>query len=43
MNAPIFPRRIGILLHVTSLPGGHGIGDLGNSAYEFVEFLAQSQ
>jgi 4-alpha-glucanotransferase len=24
-------------------PGGHGIGDLGNSAYELVEFLAQSR
>jgi 4-alpha-glucanotransferase len=24
------------------LPGGHGIGDLGNSAHEFAEFLAQS-
>jgi 4-alpha-glucanotransferase len=24
------------------LPGGYGIGDLGNSAHEFVEFLAQS-
>jgi 4-alpha-glucanotransferase len=24
------------------LPGGHGIGDLGNSAHEFVEFLAES-
>ena len=48
MNDPILPRqsiwarRSGILLHVTSLPGGHGIGDLGNSAYEFVEFLAKS-
>ena len=42
-NASIFPRCSGILLHVTSLPGGHGIGDLGDSAYEFVEFLAQSQ
>jgi 4-alpha-glucanotransferase len=27
---------------VTSLPGGHGIGDLGSSAYEFLEFLAES-
>jgi 4-alpha-glucanotransferase len=24
------------------LPGSHGIGDLGNSAHEFVEFLAES-
>jgi 4-alpha-glucanotransferase len=38
----IFPRCSGILLHVTSLPGGHGIGDLGNSAREFVDFLAES-
>ena len=38
----IFPRCSGILLHVTSLPGGHGIGDLGSSAHEFVEFLAES-
>ncbi len=38
----MFPRRSGILLHVTSLPGIHGIGDLGDSAYEFIEFLAGS-
>jgi 4-alpha-glucanotransferase len=31
------------LLHVTSLPGGHGVGDLGHSAYEFLEFLSQSK
>jgi 4-alpha-glucanotransferase len=43
VNASIFPRCSGILLHVTSLPGGHGIGDLGSAAYEFVEFLAQSK
>ncbi|MGB7824163.1 MAG: 4-alpha-glucanotransferase, partial [Candidatus Sulfotelmatobacter sp.] len=42
MNSAIFPRCSGILLHVTSLPGGHGIGDLGDSAHEFVEFLAAS-
>jgi 4-alpha-glucanotransferase len=38
----MFPRRSGILLHVTSLPGEHGIGDFGDSAYEFIEFLAGS-
>jgi len=38
----MFARRGGILLHVTSLPGVHGIGDLGDSAYEFIEFLAES-
>ena len=41
-NRVIFPRRSGILLHVTSLPGIHGIGDFGDSAYEFIEFLAGS-
>jgi len=34
-----FPRSSGLLLHPTSLPGGHGVGDLGPSAYEFLEFL----
>ncbi|MFZ1005279.1 MAG: 4-alpha-glucanotransferase [Candidatus Sulfotelmatobacter sp.] len=38
----IFPRGSGILLHVTSLPGPHGIGDLGASAHRFVDFLAES-
>src|ERR1700734_4016866 len=35
-----FPRCSGILLHVTSLPSPHGIGDMGKSAREFVEVLA---
>lgn len=34
------PRRSGILLHPTSLPGPHGSGDLGASAYHFVDWLA---
>lgn len=38
----IFPRCSGILLHITSLPGPHGIGDLGPSAHDFVDFLAES-
>jgi 4-alpha-glucanotransferase len=38
----IFPRCSGILLHVTSLPGPHGIGDLGAPAHQFVDFLAES-
>ncbi|MDX2100140.1 MAG: 4-alpha-glucanotransferase [Leptolyngbyaceae cyanobacterium bins.59] len=37
-----FPRSSGILLHPTSFPGPYGIGDLGRSAYEFVEFLQRS-
>ncbi len=32
-----FPRRAGVLLHVSSLPGEHGIGDLGPEAYRFVD------
>jgi len=32
-------RTSGILLHPTSLPGPFGIGDLGPSAYRFVDFL----
>ncbi len=35
-----FPRRSGILLHPTSLPGPSGIGDLGDAAYRFVDTLA---
>ena len=37
-----FPRSSGILLHPTSLPGKFGIGDLGDEAYAFVDFLAAS-
>jgi 4-alpha-glucanotransferase len=38
-----FPRASGVLLHPTSLPGEFGIGDLGPSAYEFVDFLIESR
>src|SRR3954468_10517573 len=34
-----FPRSSGILLHPTSLPGRFGIGDLGEEAYRFADFL----
>lgn len=33
-------RESGILLHPTCLPNRFGIGDLGDSAYDFVEWLA---
>ena len=33
-------RSSGILLHISSLPNRYGIGDLGPTAYEFVDFLA---
>jgi len=35
-------RGAGIVLHISSLPGVYGIGDLGPSAYQFVDFLASS-
>jgi 4-alpha-glucanotransferase len=35
-------RLSGVLLHISSLPGPFGIGDLGSSAYEFVDFLCAS-
>lgn len=34
-----FPRGSGILLHISSLPGKYGIGDLGPAAYEFIDIL----
>ena len=37
-----FERASGILLHPTSLPGPYGIGDLGPSAFRFVDWLADS-
>lgn len=33
-------RSAGVLLHITSLPGPHGIGDLGPDAFRFVDWLA---
>lgn len=35
-------RHSGILLHISSLPGPHGIGDLGEEAYRFADFLARA-
>jgi len=37
-----FKRSSGILLHVSSLPGTDGIGDLGETAYAFVDFLVET-
>jgi len=36
-------RASGILLHLTSLPSEHSIGDLGSWAYTWVDFLASAQ
>jgi 4-alpha-glucanotransferase len=37
-----FSRSSGILLHPTSLPGPFGVGDLGDEAYRFANFLAEN-
>lgn len=37
-----FPRSSGILLHPVSLPGEYGIGDLGDEATRFIEFLSSA-
>jgi 4-alpha-glucanotransferase len=36
-------RSSGILLHISSLPGDGGIGDMGKEAFQFVDFLAQAK
>jgi len=35
-------RSCGILAHISSLPSPHGIGDIGYSSWDFLNFLAQS-
>jgi len=43
-TVPPFPseyRSSGVLLHVTSLPSRHGIGDLGPAAFSWVDWLQE--
>ncbi len=43
MNVPTLgDRACGVLVHLTSLAGPHGCGDLGDSARAMIEFLASS-
>ncbi len=35
-------RRSGVLLHITSLPAPHGIGNLGPAAYQFANFMKKA-
>jgi len=35
-------RSSGILAHITSLPSPHGIGDIGHSSWQFLDFLKDS-
>jgi 4-alpha-glucanotransferase len=41
-DTPAGWRRSGVFLHVTSLPGPDGIGDLGATSRGFVEWLARA-
>jgi 4-alpha-glucanotransferase len=42
-DKPLAHRASGVLLHLTSLPGPHGSGDLGANAYHFVDWLASAR
>ena len=35
-------RSCGILLHITSLPSPYGVGTLGQSAFDFIDFLVEA-
>ncbi len=36
-------RGSGVLLHITSLPSIHGIGDFGPESYRFADFLSEAE
>jgi len=42
MSKPLSSRRAGVLLHISSLPSASGHGDLGQEAYNFIDFLHNS-
>ena len=39
MTIDLYKRSAGVLLHIISLPGPHGIGDFGPGAFQFVDWL----
>jgi 4-alpha-glucanotransferase len=39
MTIDLHKRSAGVLLHTTSLPGPHGIGDFGPAAFQFIDWL----
>ena len=47
LNPPLevlsMKRSSGILLHITSLPSPYGIGNLGQAARDFVDFLSAAK
>ena len=38
-NSLLSEREAGVCLHIASLPGPYGIGEIGRSAFRFVDFL----
>jgi 4-alpha-glucanotransferase len=42
MSTIAYPRRSGLLLHPTSLPGPYGVGDLGDDAFRWIDTLARA-
>src|SRR5690554_5134144 len=38
-----FKRAAGVLVHPTCFPSRYGIGDLGDAAYHFVDFLGAAK
>ena len=38
-----FERASGVLAHPTSFPGPHGIGDLGDGAHQFIDWLSAAE
>jgi 4-alpha-glucanotransferase len=36
-------RRAGVAMHLSSLPGDHGIGDIGDGALDFIDQLVEMQ
>jgi len=42
MTMDLQKRSAGVLLHTTSLPGPHGIGDFGPAAFQFVDWLVSA-
>jgi 4-alpha-glucanotransferase len=41
-HRPLQTRRAGVVLHLSSLPGPHGCGDLGDSAWRFADWLTSA-
>ena len=40
LHNPLLPRReAGVCLHIASLPGPYGIGEIGRFAFQFIDFL----